>query len=80
MNFLEADMHNAVVEILREDIGKAYVDMQEIAGGMDLLPNAFFGELHREVHLGAEVFAIDQEARLGRRPLQNGGRPLPGGR
>ena len=61
MNFLEADMHNAVVEILREDIGKAYVDMQEIAGGMDLLPNAFFGELHREVHLGAEVFAIDQE-------------------
>ena len=61
MNFLEADMHNAVVEILREDIGKAYVDMQEIAGGMDRLPNAFFGELHREVHLGAEVFAIDQE-------------------
>jgi monoamine oxidase len=61
MNFLEADMHNAVVEILREDIGKAYVDMQEIVGGMDRLPNAFFGELHREVHLGAEVFAIDQE-------------------
>lgn len=61
MNFLEADMHNAVVEILREDIGKAYVDMQEINGGMDRLPNAFFGELHREVRLGAEVFAIDQE-------------------
>ena len=61
MNFLEADMHNAVVEILREDIGKAYVDMQEIAGGMDRLPNAFFADLQHEIRLGAEVFAIDQE-------------------
>jgi monoamine oxidase len=61
MNFVEADMHNAVVEILREDLGKAYVDMQEIAGGMDLLPNAFYRELEQEVRLGAEVFAIDQD-------------------
>jgi monoamine oxidase len=61
MNFVEADMHNAVVEILREDLGKAYVDMQEITGGMDLLPNAFFAELQREVRLGTEVFAIDQD-------------------
>jgi monoamine oxidase len=61
MNFVEADMHNAVVEILREDLGKAYVDMQEIAGGMDRLPIAFFRELQREVRLGAEVFAIDQD-------------------
>jgi monoamine oxidase len=60
MNFVEADMHNSVVETLREDIGKAYVDMQEIVGGMDLLPNAFFHDLQREVHLGAEVFAIEQ--------------------
>jgi len=62
MNFVEADMHNSVVEILREDIGKAYVDMQEIVGGMDLLPSAFFHELQREIHLGAEVFAIEQDA------------------
>jgi len=62
MNFLESDMHNALVEVLREDLGGAYVDMQEIAGGMDQLPNAFFAELSREVHLGAEVFAIDQDA------------------
>ncbi len=61
MNFVEADMHNAVIEILREDIGKAYVDMQEIAGGMDRLPNAFYAELHQEIRLGAEVFAIDQD-------------------
>ena len=61
MNFLEADMHNAVVEILREDLGKAYVDMVEIAGGMDRLPNAFYRELESDVRLGAEVFAIDQD-------------------
>src|SRR3990170_1913285 len=49
MNFLESDMHNALVEVLREDIGGAYVDMQEIAGGMDQLPNAFYAELAPEV-------------------------------
>jgi monoamine oxidase len=62
MNFLEADMHNAVVEILREELGQAYVDMQEIVGGMDRLPEAFYRELEREVRLGTEVFAIDQDA------------------
>ena len=36
--------------------------MQEIAGGMDLLPNAFYRELEKEVRLGAEAFAIDQDA------------------
>src|SRR5919106_1898672 len=61
MNFLESDMHNALVEVLREDLGGAYVDMQEIAGGMDQLPNAFFEHVAPEVRLGAEVFAIDQD-------------------
>ncbi len=42
MNFVEADMHNAVVEVLREDLGGAYLDMQRIDGGMDGLPNAFY--------------------------------------
>ena len=62
MNFLESDMHNALVEVLREDIGGAYVDMQEIAGGMDQLPNAFYREVSTEIRLGAEVFAIDQDS------------------
>ena len=62
MNFLEADLHNACLEVLREDLGRAYVDMQEIAGGMDQLPEAFFRELQQEVRLGAEVHAIDQDA------------------
>ncbi|HEX8099581.1 MAG TPA: flavin monoamine oxidase family protein [Actinomycetota bacterium] len=61
MSFLESDLHNAVLEVLREDLGKAYTDMQEIVGGMDRLPNAFYRELQGEVRLGAEVHAIDQD-------------------
>jgi monoamine oxidase len=61
LNFLESDLHNAVVEVLREDLGGAYLDMQEIVGGMDRLPAAFYHALEREVRLGAEVFAIDQD-------------------
>ena len=60
MNFLEADIHNACLEVLREDLGKAYVDMQSIVGGMDALPNAFFDRLQDEVRFGAEVHALDQ--------------------
>ena len=61
LNFLESDMHHAFTEILREDLGGAYTDMQTIAGGMDALPRAFFGELQDEVRLGAEVYAIAQD-------------------
>jgi monoamine oxidase len=61
MNFLESDMHNSLVEVLREDLGGAYIDMQEIAGGMDRLPNAFFARLEDEVRFGANVYALDQD-------------------
>jgi monoamine oxidase len=61
MNFLEADMHNACLEVLREDLGRAYVDMQEVVGGMDRLPYAFYRELEEEIRLGAEVYALDQD-------------------
>ena len=60
MNFVEADMNNAVMEVLREDLEGAYVDMQTIEGGMDRLPRAFYAELEQEVRFGAEVRAIDQ--------------------
>jgi monoamine oxidase len=60
MNFLEADMHNAAVEVLREDLGGAYVDMQEIAGGSDLLPRALARELADRIRYGAEVHALEQ--------------------
>ncbi len=61
LNFLESDMHNSLVEILREDLGGAYLDMQEIAGGMDALPNAFYAQLAGEIRFGANVFALDQD-------------------
>jgi monoamine oxidase len=61
MNFLESDLHNAFVEVLREEVGGAYVDMVEIIGGMDHLPDAFYRDLRRHIWLGAEVFAIDQD-------------------
>jgi monoamine oxidase len=35
--------------------------MQEIAGGMDGLPNAFFAQLEQEIRFGANVHAIDQD-------------------
>ncbi|HVE68226.1 MAG TPA: FAD-dependent oxidoreductase [Solirubrobacteraceae bacterium] len=61
MTFVESDLHNAVVEVLREDLGGAYVDMQEIVGGSDLLPRAMAGELSDRIRYGAEVHAIEQD-------------------
>ena len=61
MNFVEADMNNAVVEVLREDLGGAYEDMQEIVGGMDLLPASFFAQIQGRIRFGAEVHALEQD-------------------
>ena len=62
MNFVEADMNNAVMEVLREDLEGAYVDMQTIDGGMDRLPDAFYAALQQEVRFGTDVRAIEQSA------------------
>ncbi len=61
MNFVESDMNNAVIEELREDLGKAFEDMQEIVGGMDRLPKGFFTHLQDRIRFGAEVHAIAQD-------------------
>ena len=61
MNFVEAGINNAVTEEFREDFGKAYEDMQEIVGGSDHLPNAFYRELSDRIRFGAEVHAMDQD-------------------
>jgi monoamine oxidase len=53
-------MHNACLEVLREDLGRAFVDRQEIVGGMDSLPDGFYAELQNEIRLGAEGHAIAQ--------------------
>ncbi|HEX3264911.1 MAG TPA: flavin monoamine oxidase family protein [Candidatus Limnocylindrales bacterium] len=62
MNFVEAGINNAVVEEFREDFGRAFEDMQEIVGGMDNLPNAFYHQIPERIRFGAEVHAIDQDA------------------
>ncbi len=61
MNFVESDLHNSFVEVLREELGGAYVDMSTIVGGMDALPNAFYAELQDVVRFGTEVRAIQQD-------------------
>jgi monoamine oxidase len=60
MSFREANMNAAVVEQLREIVGRSFEDMQEIAGGMDLLPRAFYENLKPYVRFGAEVTTIEQ--------------------
>lgn len=61
LTFTESDLHNAVVEVLREDLGGAYADMQEIAGGSDLLPRAMAAPLAHRIRYGAEVHAVEQD-------------------
>ena len=61
MSYREANMGASVVELLREIVGHAFEDMQEIAGGMDQLPHAFYDRLRRYVRLGAHVTAIEQD-------------------
>jgi monoamine oxidase len=60
MSFREQNMNAAVIEQLREVVGKSFADMQEIVGGSDLLPRAFYGQISEHVRFGAEVHAIDQ--------------------
>src|SRR5688572_13646808 len=60
MSFREANMNAAVVEQLREIVGRSFEDMQEIVGGMDLLPRAFYEQVKPSVRFGAEVTAIEQ--------------------
>jgi monoamine oxidase len=60
MSFRESNMNAAVVEQLREIVGRSFEDMQEIAGGMDRLPVAFYEQLKPYVRFGAEVTALEQ--------------------
>jgi monoamine oxidase len=61
MSFREANMGASVVEQLREIVGRAFEDMQEIEGGMDQLPQAFYRRLAGRVHFGAHVHAVEQD-------------------
>jgi monoamine oxidase len=61
MSFRESNMNAAVVEQLREIVGRSFEDMQEIAGGMDRLPDAFYEQLKPHIRFGAEVTALEQD-------------------
>ncbi len=57
----EASMNYSFVELLREEINECYVNLQQIKGGTDRLPYAFFPTLAPYIRFGAEVTAIDQD-------------------
>jgi monoamine oxidase len=61
MNFVESDLDNSVIEEFRESLGKNFEDMQEIVGGMDRLPAAFYEPMPERVRFGAEVLGIAQD-------------------
>jgi monoamine oxidase len=62
MSFREANMNAAVTEQFREIVGHAFEDMQEIVGGMDQLPQAFYRHLATRLRFGAHVQAVTQDA------------------
>ena len=61
MSFREANLNAAVIEQFREIVGRAFEDMQEIEGGADRLPTAFYQELRQHIRFGHEVTAIEQD-------------------
>jgi monoamine oxidase len=60
MSFREANLNAAVIEQLREIIGQAFYDMQEVVGGMDRLTDAFYQPLKRNIRFGARAVAFEQ--------------------
>lgn len=59
----EAIINACFLELVREEVGRFYVDMVRIDGGSDQLPNAFLPGLRDRVRFGARMVAIDQSDR-----------------
>jgi monoamine oxidase len=57
----ESLMNASFLELLREEVGHCYVDMVQIAGGMDQLPLGFLPALKDRIRFGARLVAVDQE-------------------
>lgn len=55
----EALMNSCFLELLREEVGRFYVDLLQIDGGMDLLPRAFLPALSSRIRFGARMTAIE---------------------
>jgi monoamine oxidase len=63
----ETLFHTAATEVLRDEIEEVYSKpLDEIVGGMDLLPKAFVGRLKNPPRGGCEVTAVRQDADKGR--------------
>ena len=58
----EALMNASFLELFREEAGRFYEDMVQIAGGMDLLPQAFMPALAERIRFGARVVSLEQDA------------------
>lgn len=56
----EANMNYSFIELLREEVGEFYTNLEQIKGGTDRLPYAFYPTLATYIRLGAEVVALDQ--------------------
>ena len=56
----ESLMNASFLELLREEVGHCYVDMVQISGGMDRLPQGFLPALKDRIRFGARLFAVDQ--------------------
>ena len=61
MSFRESNMNAAVVEQLREIVGRAFEDMQEIVGGMDLLPTRLLPRAQAARPVRRRGHAIEQD-------------------
>jgi len=56
---MEAVMANSFLDALQVELQWVGVDMNQIVGGMDRLPNAFLPEMKPQIHFGSEVTALD---------------------
>jgi monoamine oxidase len=58
--FQEGLLNAACVQLIREEVHLAYVNLLEIEGGMDRLPRAYLARLGPRIRFGARLVAFDQ--------------------
>ncbi len=59
---MEPLLNTAFMELLREEQGKWFTDVDTIKGGMDRLPRTLGGELRERIRFGARVRRVDATA------------------